>query len=130
MIVADASAVLQILLRTPAAQAVQSWLLMPGQEIHAPHLIDLEVAHVLRKYATANPAEDDGYGRALTEWLALPVKRHAHEPYVARIWALRQNVSAYDAAYIALAEALQAPLITRDQRLAGSVGHQAQIKLI
>lgn len=130
MIVCDASVVLQILLRMPAAKAVEDRLRTPGEEMHAPHLIDLEILHVLRRYAATYPANDADYRRAVVEWLAFPVSRHSHDVYASRIWALRHNLSAYDAAYVALAEGLRAPLLTRDQHLFGSTGHRAQIEYL
>ncbi len=82
------------------------------------------------KYAMATRTKEADYQQALVAWLSVPVTRHPHDLYAARIWALRHNVSAYDAAYVALAEAFRAPLITRDERLAGSTGHQARIEFI
>jgi predicted nucleic acid-binding protein len=67
---------------------------------------------------------------ALEDLAALPLRRYPHEPFLGRIWALRRNVSAYDAAYVALAEALHATLITRDSRLGSASGPKAAIELV
>ena len=130
MIVVDASALLEILLRTAAATAVEERLFAPGQTFHAPHLIDLEVAQVIRRYA-ANGDIDGERGRmALADLADFPLRRYPHDFLLPRIWDLRNNLSAYDAAYVALAEALDAVLLTRDKRLARPAGHYAQIELV
>ena len=116
MIVVDASALLEALLRTPAAEAVGRRLFAPRQTLHAPHLIDVEVAQVVRRYAMAGEI-DEGRGRAALEDLAdLPLRRYPHDFLLSRVWDLRNDLTAYDAVYVALAEALDAPLLTRDQR--------------
>ena len=130
MSVVDASALLEVLLRTPAAEAVEDRLFAPRQTLHAPHLIDVEVAHVIRRYA-ANGDIDAERGRAaLVDLADFPLRRYPHDLLLPRIWELRNNVTAYDAAYVALAEALDAPLLTRDRRLAGASGHRAPIELV
>jgi predicted nucleic acid-binding protein len=130
MIVVDASALLEALLRTPAAKAVERWLLRPRQTLHAPHLIDVEVAQVIRRYA-ANGEIDSGRGRAaLIDLADLPLRRYPHDFLLPRVWDLRNNLTAYDAVYVALAEALDAPLLTRDRRLAAAAGHHARVELV
>jgi predicted nucleic acid-binding protein len=130
MIVVDASALLEALLRTPAARAVEKWLFRPRQTLHAPHLIDVEVAQVVRRYA-ANGEIDSERGRAaLTDLADLPLRRYPHDFLLPRVWDLRNNLTAYDAVYLALAEALDAPLLTRDKRLATAAGHYARIELV
>lgn len=130
MIVVDASALIEALLRTPAAKAVEERLFAPGQTLHAPHLIDLEVAQVIRRYA-ANGEIDSQRSRATLADLAdFPLRRYPHDFLLPRIWDLRRNLTAYDAAYVALAEALETPLLTRDKRLAAAAGHRAQIELV
>jgi predicted nucleic acid-binding protein len=129
MIVIDASALLEVLLRTPAAGEVEKWLFDPGQTLHAPHLLDVEVAQVIRRYA-ANGEIDSDRGRAAVADLAdFPLHRYPHDVLLPRIWELRNNLTAYDAVYVALAEALDAPLLTRDRRLAAAPGHDARIRL-
>jgi predicted nucleic acid-binding protein len=130
VIVVDASALLESLLRTPAAKAVDDRLFAPRQTLHAPYLLDVEVAQVIRRYA-ANGDIDSERGRLLLGDLAdFPLRRYPHDFLLPRIWDLRRNLTAYDAAYVALAEALDAPLLTRDRRLAAAAGHHAQIELI
>lgn len=130
MIVVDASALLEVLLRTAAAGTVEQRLFAPGQTLHAPHLLDVEIAHVIRRYA-ANGDIDGERGRlALSDLADLSLRRYPHDMLLPRIWELRSNLTAYDAAYVALAEALDAPLFTRDRRLASAAGHRAKIELI
>ena len=130
MIVVDASALLEALLRTSAAKAVEDRLFAPRQTLHAPHLLDVEVAQVIRRYA-ANGEIDGERGRmALADLADLPLRRYPHDFLLPRIWDLRSNLTAYDAAYVALAEALDAPLLTRDRRLAATTCHHAQIELV
>ena len=130
MIVVDASALLEALLRTPDARAVESWLFESGETLHVPHLLDLEVAQVLRRYA-ANGELDSERGRAALADLAdLPLRRYPHDFLLSRVWELRNNLTAYDAVYVALAEALDAPLLTRDRGLAAAAGHHARVELV
>lgn len=129
MIVVDASALLETLLRTPAAEAVDARLFAVGQSLHAPHLIDVETTQVIRRYVAAGEI-DAARGRAALEDLNdLALRRYPHGILLPRMWALRDNLTAYDAAYVALAEALDAPLLTRDRRLAGAAGIRARIEL-
>lgn len=98
--------------------------------LHAPHLLDVEAAQVIRRYA-ANGEIDSARGRlALADLADFPLRRYPHNFLLPRIWDLRNNLTAYDAAYVALAEALDAPLLTRDRRLAAAAGHRAQIELV
>lgn len=130
MIVTDASVVLELLLRTPASLAVEARLLGSGETLHAPHLLDVEVAQVLRRYTARNEISA-ARGRLGLELLArLPITRYPHESLLPRIWALRTNLTAYDAAYIALAEGLGATLLTRDERLSTATGSRAKIELV
>lgn len=130
MIVVDASAALEVLLQTPAATAVEARLFQSGELLCVPHLIDLEVAQVLRRYALANQIDVQRCQAALGDWLLFPVTRYPHDALLPRVWQLRDNITAYDAVYVALAEALDAPLITRDERLARAPGHFAKIDLV
>ena len=130
MIVTDASAVLELLLGTTAAFDIQRRLFESGDSLHAPHLLDLEIAQVLRRYVLIGELTSQRGKQALTDLADLPIIRYPHDLFLSRIWALRHNVTAYDAAYLALAESLPAPLITRDARLAATVGHRATIELV
>ncbi len=129
MIVVDASALIEVLLRTPAAKAVERHLFAPGQTLHAPHLLDIEVAQVIRRYAAKGEIDGDRGRMALADLGALRMHRYPHDFLLSRVWALRNNFTAYDAAYVALAEALDAVLLTRDHRLAGVAGHHARVEV-
>jgi predicted nucleic acid-binding protein len=130
VIVVDASALLEMLLRKPAAGAVERKLFDLRTTLHVPYLIDVEVTQVIRRHAL-NGEIDGTRGRAaLDDLLDLPLQRYSHEFLLPRVWELRHNVSAYDAIYLALAEFLDAPLLTCDRRLAGAAGHQARIELV
>ena len=130
LIVIDASALLEVLLRTPAASAVERRLFAPDQTLHAPHLLDIEVAQVIRRYAANGDIDGDRGRAALADLADLPVRRYPHDVLLSRIWDLRNNLTAYDAAYVALAEALDAVLLTRDQRIATAAGHHARVELV
>lgn len=101
----------------------------PAETVHAPHLIDVEVAHVLRRYASLGALSDLRCEQALSHWRELDVERHSHDLFLDRIWQLRHNVSAYDAAYVALTEALSTVLVTGDGRLARVPGLAIRIEL-
>ena len=130
MIVVDASAVLETLLRTPNAQAVERRLFDPSQTLHAPHLLDVEIAQVLRRYAGNGEIDGERGRAALADLADLPLHRYPHDFLLPRVWELRENLTAYDAVYVALAEALDAPLLTCDRRLATAPGHQARVELV
>ncbi len=130
MIVVDASALLEVLLRTPAAPAVERRLFDAGESLHAPHLIDLEAAQVLRRYAASGQIIANRGREALDDLASLGLRRYPHDWLMTRVWRLRHNLTAYDAVYVALAEALDAPLLTRDRRLASAAGHQARVEAI
>lgn len=130
VIVVDASIVLELLLQTAMGAAVTDDLLGDEQSLYAPHLIDLEVAQVLRRYVREGIVEVQRAREALDDFAALRIERYTHFPLLDRIWSLRDNLSAYDAAYVALAEGLGAPLLTSDARLARAPGHRARIRLL
>jgi predicted nucleic acid-binding protein len=130
VIVIDASALVDLLLQTPAAASVRERLSSTEQRLHAPHLIDIEVTHVLRRYAATGQIEPARGRIALNDLFDFPLYRNPHDVLLPRVWELRHNLTAYDAAYVALAEALDAPLLTRDRRLAAASGHRARIQLI
>ena len=130
MIVVDASALLEILLRTPAAEAVEDRLFAPGETLHAPHLLDVEAAQVIRRYTASGEIDGERGRLALDDLADFPLRRYPHDFLLPRIWSLRKNLTGYDAVYIALAEVLDVPLLTRDRRLAASPGHHAEIILV
>jgi predicted nucleic acid-binding protein len=128
VIVVDASAVLELLLRGPVWRQVAARI-GGDEDLHAPHLLDLEVAQVLRRHAQAGAIDDERGREALGDFADLDVARHPHDLFLPRIWELRSRVTAYDAAYLALAEALAAPLLTLDHRLARAGGHRAHVEI-
>ena len=101
----------------------------PQSSWHAPHLLDLEVTQVLRRLAQQGVVSGTRADEAIRDLLDLRVARYPHVVLLPRMWQLRHNFSAYDAAYIVLSEKLGAPLITRDSRLASASGHRAIIEL-
>jgi predicted nucleic acid-binding protein len=128
VIVVDASALLEVLLRTALAPTLEARL-FGGETLHAPHLLDVEIAQVIRRYER-NGALTAARGReALDDLADLRIERYPHHPFLARIWSLRANASAYDASYLALAEVLGVPLLTTDRRLAGVPGHAARVEV-
>lgn len=130
MIVLDASAVLELLLGTELGRSIAMRIADPEISLHAPHLIDVEVAQALRRYVQKGELDRDTAQVALEDLRSLDIERHAHEPLLDRVWALRDNMTAYDAVYVALAEALDAILLTCDGRLARAPGLGKQIELI
>jgi predicted nucleic acid-binding protein len=99
------------------------------RSLHAPHLIDIESAQTIRRYAASGQIDGERGLIALTVLADLPLRRYPHGFLLPRIWELRRNLTAYDAAYVALAEALDVPLVTRDRRLSIASGHRAKIEL-
>ncbi len=130
MIVGDASAILELLLQTERATAVDARLFRRGETIHAPALIDVEVAQVLRRYVSRGDMTSGWARNALDIMSKFPLERYTHEPLLGRMWELRENLTAYDAAYVALAEGLRAPLLTCDARLAKASGLRITVELI
>ena len=114
----------------PAGVRAEERLFQPKETLHAPHLLDVEVAQVLRRYALGGDVEAERCRAALEDLAALPLSRYPHDFLMMRVWDLRANMSAYDAVYVALAEALDAPLLTRDRRLAKAPRHRARVELI
>lgn len=129
MIVVDASALLEVLLQTTAAKRVSTRIFAAGETVCAPHLLDLEVAQVLRRYVRSGAIRAERAAEAIRDLADFPLHRFAHDVLLPRIWELRENLTAYDAAYVALAEALDAPLITRDRALA-TVPARAKIEIV
>ena len=129
MIVLDASAALDWLLRTHAGVQIEKRIYARNETLHSPHLLDLEVAQVLRRLVREGTISERRGDEALRDLLALRINRYPHFIFLSQIWHQRHNLSAYDAAYIALAERLSAPVITRDARLAATPGHTARVEL-
>ena len=130
MIVLDASAAVDWLVQTAAAQRIESRIFSRNQSLHAPELLDLEVAQVLRRLVQEGTLSAARAEAAIQDLLDLRITRYPHFVLLPRIWQLRHNLSAYDAAYVVLAEKLGATLLTRDARLASAAGHAATIEVV
>jgi predicted nucleic acid-binding protein len=130
MIVLDASAVVELLLGTLLGRSIAARVADPELALHAPHLVDVEVAQTLRRFVRGGELDAPSAAAALEELRALDVERHSHEPLLDRVWALRDNLTAYDAVYVALAEALGATLLTCDGRLARAAGIRARVAVV
>jgi len=130
LIVVDASAALELLLRTEKGIKVQERVLDSAESLHAPHLIDIEVTQTLRRLVILKEITAARGKQALEDHLAVNIKRAEHKDLLERVWSLRDSITAYDAAYVVLAEILDSPLITCDAKLARSHGHKARIELI
>jgi predicted nucleic acid-binding protein len=103
---------------------------LAGEQIAVPALADLEVASVLRRAVLSGGMDDRRAAQALADLVALPLRRALHTPLLSRAWELRANITPYDAAYVALAEALESPLVTADARLARAAGPRCEIELV
>jgi predicted nucleic acid-binding protein len=129
VIVLDASAVVELVLGSARSSAVRVRIERPDESLHAPHLLDVEVASVLRRYQLAGELSAEEGREALMDLAGLDIVRYPHDPLLGRVWELRRSVTAYDAVYLALAEVLEAPLLTLDGRLARSRGHGARVEV-
>jgi predicted nucleic acid-binding protein len=129
VIVLDASAAIDWLLQTAVGQRIESRIYARGESLHAPHLIDLEVAQVLRRLVREAAVSAQRADQALDDLLSLRITRYPHFVFLPHIWRLRHNLSAYDAAYIALTDKLGATLLTRDARLASASVQGVSIEL-
>ncbi len=129
MIVLDASAAIDWLLQTSAGERIERRIFSQNESLHAPHLLDLEVGQVLRRLVREGALSGRRADQAIEDLLDLRITRYAHFILLPRVWQLRHNLSAYDAAYVVLAEKLGARLLTRDRRLASASGHAAPIEL-
>jgi predicted nucleic acid-binding protein len=129
MIVLDASAAVDWLLQTSAGRRIEKRIYARNETLHAPQLLDLEVVQVLRRLAFEGVVTARRADEAFADLLDLRVNRYPHLVLLPRIWHLRHNLSAYDAAYIVLAEELGGTLLTRDRRLAAGKGHGANVEL-
>jgi predicted nucleic acid-binding protein len=130
VIVLDASAAIEWLLQTAAGARVEDRIFSRAATLHAPHLFDVEVAQVLRRYVGAGLVTASRGHEALEDLLDLPLTRYPHDLFLERVWELRGNLTAYDAVYVALAEALAAPLVTCDRKIATAAGHAARVEVI
>jgi predicted nucleic acid-binding protein len=130
VIVIDASALVELLVGgSPRAAQLAARIDDPHETLHAPHLLDLEVASVLRSLEAKRQVPPPTAARALADLVALDVTRYPHDVLVPRIWQLRGNLTVCEAAYVALAESLHAPLVTCDRQLAAAPGNRARVEL-
>ncbi len=128
MLVVDTSALLEAIVGVnPSAGLIER--LADDGDLHAPHLIDIEVLHGLRRLNALGELSDERASDARADFRDLALVRYPHVALSNRIWELRHNLTAYDAAYVALAEALEVPLVTCDGRLSQAPGHNAQVDL-
>ena len=133
MLVVDASALTELLLGRAAGEAVGEHLAAHGFALHAPHLVDVEVLSALRRLVASGEMTAARAGEAIVDLLDLPIERYPHDILVPRVWELRENFSAYDASYVALAEAVAdepVPLLTADARLARAVADLLHVPVL
>jgi predicted nucleic acid-binding protein len=129
VIVVDASAVVELLVNAPAADAIGSRI-RRARRLAAPHLLDAEVGQVLRRFVRGGQLSVLDAQAALLDLAALPITRYPNGPLLARAFELRDNATVYDALYLVLAEAMRVPLITRDAALARVPGHHARVDVV
>jgi predicted nucleic acid-binding protein len=131
--VIDASAAIEWVLQTRKGGEIEARIFRKRGELprlHAPFLLDVEVAQVLRRHV-AKGLISEGRGQiALQDFLQIPLLRYPHDVLLERVWALRKNLTAYDATYVALAEALDMPLLTCDANIGGAPGHRARVDVV
>jgi len=130
VIVVDASALLEFLLQTSRGARVEARLFREDDELHAPHLVDVEITQGLRRLVRTGEVASARAHEAIADLTDLDLHRHPHLDLLNRAWKLRDNISAYDAMYVALAEAMEASIVTCDGPLANAPGHRARIELI
>ena len=133
MIVIDASAAIEWVLQTPKGVEIESRIFRKPDKsprLHAPHLLDTEVAQVLRRHVAKGFLSEVRGHTALDDFLQIPILRYPHNVLLPRVWELRKNLTAYDAVYVALAEALAIPLLTCDASIVGAPGHRARVDMI
>lgn len=130
MIVLDASATIEWLLQTPVGMRIDRRIFSRSGQLHAPHLLDVEVAQVLRRYVQDKAITAQRGEEALGDLADLPLNRYPHDFLIPRAWELRETLTAYDAVYVALAELLEAPLLTCDRKIALASGHSARVEVV
>jgi predicted nucleic acid-binding protein len=130
VIVIDASALLEFLLQTSLGARVEARLFRENDELHAPHLVDVEITQGLRRLVRSGEVSASRAVEAIADLTDLDLHRHPHLDLLSRVWKLRDNISAYDAMYVALAEALEGTMVTCDGPLSTAPGHRARIEVI
>jgi predicted nucleic acid-binding protein len=129
VIVVDASAIVEVLLNTATGGALRRYIFAAGETLHVPHLTDVEVLRVLRRYSLTKILGRERAKEAFEDYAAMPLIRYSHSVLLPRIWELRYNLTAYDAVYLALAEALPATFVTCDRALGSVSGHRAAVQV-
>ena len=130
MIVLDASAAVAVLLNLePGASRIRERMAEEDDDLHVPHLFEVEVMNVLRRYALSRGLSESRSAELLEDLTTLRITRYPHTSLIERIWELQHNLTAYDATYIALGETLEAPLVTTDARLARASGIRAEVEI-
>jgi predicted nucleic acid-binding protein len=130
LIVVDASALLEFLLQTSIGVRVEARIFRDEDEIHAPHLVDVEVVQGLRRLVRMGEVASGRADEAIADLTDLDLQRHPHVDLLERAWKLRDNMSAYDAMYVSLAEAIDATIVTCDSPLAKAPGRRTRIEVI
>ena len=130
MIVVDASAITELLLQTELGGRVERRLYRRDDDLHAPHLIDVEVISALRRLVQRGELVAARAEEAVEDLSLLRIIRHSHLDLATRVWELRQNFTPYDAVYLALAEALDCSVVTCDGPFGAAPGHSARIEVI
>ena len=129
MLVVDTSAVVAALVGRPPDRRLTDRLGADG-DLHVPHLLDVELLHALRRLVRTGQLSEERAADARADFAELAVVRYGQQPLADRAWELRDNLTAYDATFVALAEALAVPLVTCDARLARAPGHRAAVELV
>ena len=130
MIVLDASAAIEWLLKSPAGVKIDKRIFARSESLHVPHLLDIEVAQVLRRYVREKMITSQRAQEALEDLAGLPLDRYPYDFLIPRVWELRATLTAYDAVYVALAELLDASLLTCDRKIASASRHSANIEVV
>jgi predicted nucleic acid-binding protein len=130
VIVVDASALLEFLLQTSIGVRIEARLFRDEDELHAPHLVDVEVVQGLRRLVRMGEVSSARAEQAIADLTDLDLHRHPHVDLLPRAWKLRDNISAYDAMYVSLAEAIEAIIVTCDRPLTKAPGRRTRIEVI
>jgi predicted nucleic acid-binding protein len=130
VIVLDASAAIEWLFQSPAGNEIDRRIFSSSEALHVPHLLDIEVAQVLRRFVRDKTISAKRAEEALDDLGDMPLRRYPHDFLIPRVWELRASLTAYDAVYVALAEVLDAPLLTCDAKIASAPGHSAKVEVV